>query len=156
VISSVTGGRARGRGAMGKCKVRIHRLTLAPGDLENRAHDVKLEGLAKEEDRILDHELLKNALEVSIASSSTRKIRSHVHRVNRGISGRFWASGCDSDSDEDAVIVVDDLVSSMRNLSISSPVKLPALNSALPSSESAEGQSSISSVKETAAPSTCD
>jgi hypothetical protein len=141
---------------MGRCKVRIHRLTLAPGDLENMARHVKQEGLAEEEACIRDRELLHNALEVSIMRSSARKIRPHVHGVGSGIGGRFWTSGCDSNTDEDETIMVDDLVSSMRNLSITSPAKQPTLESVLPSPVTEEGLSSISSVKEAAASSNCD
>jgi hypothetical protein len=144
----VTGGRASGSGAMGKCKVRIQRLTLAAGDLENRVGEGKLVDLAEEEDHIRDHELLRNALEVSIVSSSSRRIRPHVHGGGSGISGRFWASGSDSDLEVDEVIVVDDLVSSMRNLSISSSAKLPVINLDLLPLEPVEGQASISSVIE--------
>jgi hypothetical protein len=121
----------------------------APGGLENRVRHEKKDGLDSEEECIHDRELLHNALEVSIVSSSTQKIRPHVHGVGSGIGGRFWVSGSGSNSKVDEVIMVDELVSSMSNLSISSPMRPPTPKSVVPLLVSVEGQSMISFVKDT-------
>jgi hypothetical protein len=66
---------------MGKCKVRIRRLTLAPGSLGCSVKEVKEADHAVEEDCLHDRELLHNALEVAIVSTSSWKIHPHIHGV---------------------------------------------------------------------------
>jgi hypothetical protein len=66
---------------MGKCKVRIRRLTLAPGSLGCSVMEEKEADHVVEEDCLRDRELLHNTLEVAIASTSSRKIHPHIHGV---------------------------------------------------------------------------
>jgi hypothetical protein len=110
---------------MGRCKVRIHRLTLALGVLGNMIQNE--EDRDDEEDRILAQEVLHNAMEVSVASSSSWKVLPHVHGITDMIGGRFWASGSNSKTDLEEDIMVDKLVTYMRNLSIKSPAKSTVL-----------------------------
>jgi hypothetical protein len=65
---------------MGKCKVRIRILTLPPGSLGCSVQEEE-EDQPDEEDYLLDRELLHNALEIAVASTSSRNIHPHVHGV---------------------------------------------------------------------------
>jgi hypothetical protein len=77
--SPSTSGRASRQRAMWWFKVRICRLTLAPGVPRNIIQNKEEEDRDDEEDRILARELLHNAMEVAIASSSSRKVIDGVH-----------------------------------------------------------------------------
>jgi hypothetical protein len=77
---------------MGKCKVRVHKLTLAPGSLGSSIAGERAEEQDDEEECLHDREHLHNALEVLITSSSSRKVHPHIHGVVNKIDGHFWAS----------------------------------------------------------------
>jgi hypothetical protein len=102
---------------MGKCKLRIRRLTLATraGSEEPDEDDDK----ADDDERLLAGEYMHQALEISVASSSSRVVRPHIHGVEDRIGGRFWAMPSDSESDSEEV---DQLACSMNMLSINSPL----------------------------------
>jgi hypothetical protein len=72
---------------MGKCKVRVCRLTLAPSSLGCSVQREKEVDQDAEEDRLRDRELLHNALEVAIASTSSQKIHPHIHGVVNKVGG---------------------------------------------------------------------
>jgi hypothetical protein len=101
------------RNEMGKCKLRIRRLTLATraGSEEPDEDDDK----ADDDERLLAGEYMHQALEISVASSSSRVVRPHIHGVEDRIGGRFWAMPSDSEE-------VDQLACSMNMLSINSPL----------------------------------
>jgi hypothetical protein len=56
---------------MGKCKVRIHKLTLPPRSLGCSVQKEDVADRPDEEDRLHDREFLHNALEVAIVSTSS-------------------------------------------------------------------------------------
>jgi hypothetical protein len=106
---------------MGKCKVRIHRLTLAPGAIGDGKVREELGTVVEEASRILDQERHHRAMEVLVASSSIRQPHPHVHGVKSQLRGRFWAVDSESESkSEDEVIV--QLSRSLDKLSLSSPL----------------------------------
>jgi hypothetical protein len=94
---------------MGKCKVRIHRLTLAPGSLGCSVQREKGADQDAEEDRLHDSELLHNALEVK-------------HFFSKDSSSYSWC--CQHHEYEDEVdFMVDNLTASMSNMSLASTVR---------------------------------
>jgi hypothetical protein len=84
---------------VGRCKVRICRLTLAPGALTEWAEEKADEDQDLEAERILAREQPHHALDLSIAASSSQRVPPHVHGVDSRIVGRFWASNSSSDSE---------------------------------------------------------
>jgi hypothetical protein len=85
---------------MAKSKLRIRRLTLAPGGLRRgREEDDNeaIDGVVAA--RILAKEHLHRAVEVSIESSLMHKSGRQVHGIDDRFSGRFWTTGNESDSE---------------------------------------------------------
>jgi hypothetical protein len=103
-----------------------------------------------EEDCIQAQELSHNAMEVSITSSSSRKVHPHIHGIDNKIGGRFWVSGNDSETDEEEDIMVDNMVTSMSNLSIASLARSPVPGPMLPSPIKVSEASLIIPLKEMA------
>jgi hypothetical protein len=94
---------------MGKNKLRVRRLTLAPRiSTKDDEEDGDTDG-----DLVLAVEHLHRVVEVAVASSSTRP--KPVHGVEDRIGRRFWARDSDSDSD---VNEVDHLATSLSKLAI--------------------------------------
>jgi hypothetical protein len=89
---------------MAMCKLRIRRLTLAPGTLGPAQSEEEAGEIDEEEDRILARMHLHRAAEVSIESSLSHRTGPHVHGVDDRLCGRFWATGNDSESESDAVV----------------------------------------------------
>jgi hypothetical protein len=108
---------------MGRCKVRICRLPLAPGALTGWTRETSNEVQDIEAEHILAREHLQHVVDLSVVASSARRVQPHVHGVDGRIKGRFWASNNSSDSDEEDVDMIDWLVNSLGHLSTSSPSK---------------------------------
>jgi hypothetical protein len=86
---------------MVKRKLRVRRLTLAPGALG----DSLVEGVGDKKDDeaelFLPQEHLRRAVEIAVVSSSSRRTGPHVHGVVDRVRGRFWSPSSDSESEED-------------------------------------------------------
>jgi hypothetical protein len=84
---------------MTKCKLRVRRLTLALGCIEQEQAEEEVVDIDEEAARILAREHLHRAVEISITSSLSQKSGCNIHGVDDRLSGRFWATGNDSDSE---------------------------------------------------------
>jgi hypothetical protein len=103
---------------MGKCKVRVRRLTMAPGALGDAGDED--DGDEAEARQILDREHHCRTMVLSATSSSARRVRPNVHDVESMLRGKFWAEGSDSETDSDGD-EIDRLSCSLHKMSISSP-----------------------------------
>jgi hypothetical protein len=81
--------------AMGKCKVCIRRLTLAPGAIVDAMSHEEKDADFEETRWILDRKCHHRVMEVSVASSSTWRSHLHIHVVESQLRGRFWAVDCE-------------------------------------------------------------
>jgi hypothetical protein len=117
--TTFTGGEAGERLLlMGKCKVHVRRLTLAPGVLDDATG--KEDGDEVEDHRILDREHHYSTMVMSASSSSAHHVQPHVHSVEFLLRGKFWVEDSDSETNtEDDEI--DQLSCSLHKMSISSP-----------------------------------
>jgi hypothetical protein len=89
---------------MAKCKLHVRRLTLVPGALRRRnAEDDEgvIDDLAES---ILAREHLHQAVQISTESSPAKKMGPHIHGIDDRLSGRFWATGNDSESELGSVV----------------------------------------------------
>jgi hypothetical protein len=84
---------------MAKSKLRIRRLTLAPGGLRRGREEDDNEAIDGVAARILAKEHLHRAVEVSVESSLMHKSGRQVHGIDDRFSGRFWTTGNESDSE---------------------------------------------------------
>jgi hypothetical protein len=82
---------------MAKSKLRIRRLTLAPGGLRRGREEDDNEAIDGVAARILAKEHLHRAVEVSVESSLMHKSGRQVHGIDDRFSGRFWTTGNESD-----------------------------------------------------------
>jgi hypothetical protein len=87
---------------MAKSKLRIRWLTVAPEALGRSQPDEEAE-IDEEAERILAKEHLHRAMEISIASSLSHKTGPHKYGIDDRFAGHFWATGNDSDSDQEVV-----------------------------------------------------
>jgi hypothetical protein len=117
---------------MGKCKVCIQRLTLAPGAINDEGGRDEKDTDIEVASRILDCEHHHHAMEISVASFSTVRLQSHGHGVESQLRGRFWAADSESEIESDDE-VINQLYHSLNKMSISSPSGSSGL---LPSSNS--------------------
>jgi hypothetical protein len=84
---------------MAKSKLRIRRLTLAPGGLRRGREEDDNEVIDGVAAHILAKEHLHRAVEVSIESSLMHKSGRQVHGIDDRFSSRFWTTGNESDSE---------------------------------------------------------
>jgi hypothetical protein len=98
---------------MGRCKVRVRRLTLAPGVLAGKVEGCAAKVRDEEAKLILAREHLQHDLDLSAAASSSRRVWPHVHGVGSRIEGRFWASGSSSESESEEYVLSAHRVTSL-------------------------------------------
>jgi hypothetical protein len=109
--------------AMGRCKVRIRRLTLAPGAIAGKVDESAAKDLDEMAGHILAREHLHHALDLSVAASSSRRVRPHAHGVGSRIEGWFLASDSSSESETEADVLIDHRVTSQGLVSTRPPVR---------------------------------
>jgi hypothetical protein len=97
---------------MGKNKLRVRRLTLAPRATTEETEKTGEEGKESDGNLFLAVEHLHRVVEVTIASSSMKKTKS-AHGIEDRIGRRFWARDSDSESKADEV---DHLATCMSKL----------------------------------------
>jgi hypothetical protein len=87
---------------MGRNKLRVRRLTLAPRATTEETEEDGEEGKESDGNLFLAGEHLHMTVEVAIASSSTKKTKS-AHGIEDRIGRQFWARDSDSESEADEV-----------------------------------------------------
>jgi hypothetical protein len=88
---------------MGKSKLRVRRLTLAPNAVAGESDsNQQRDEEAEEERRMLDREHLRRITEVSLIAGEGKgkHTKPHVHGVEPTWGSKFWASGNDDTSTE--------------------------------------------------------
>jgi hypothetical protein len=74
---------------MDKCKVRVHRLTLVPGMLDDEAGNDEEDANEEDAHRTLEWEHHRRAMEIAAVPSSVHRLHVHVHGVESMFRGKF-------------------------------------------------------------------